>query len=113
MADYNGCTPLDIAIAKNNTKAVNQLLLILVKYQNHPLFNWIVDKNVKSLLKMNIQLSEYFRTSLPWFKIESTKIKDTCKYAEAAILISNANNLYDLISNIDVELNDKSDNNQN
>ena len=53
---------------------------------------------------MNIQLSEYFRSTLPWFKIESTKIKYTSKITDTIILKSNAVNLYELIKNIDIEV---------
>ena len=50
---------------------------------------------------MKIQLSEYFQTSLAWFKIELTKVKDTCQNTEIAIIKSNAATLIDLIEDIE------------
>ena len=56
-----------------------------------------------------IQLIEYFKTSLPWFKLEITKVKDTRKNGRSKILQFNAANLHSLIEDIDIKLNEASD----
>ncbi|CDW86987.1 UNKNOWN [Stylonychia lemnae] len=57
---YGQSNPLDIALKNKQQKIINLLLQILLKYQNHILFNEIIDKNLCELIKQNINLHEYF-----------------------------------------------------
>ncbi|CDW81228.1 UNKNOWN [Stylonychia lemnae] len=70
---YGKQNPLDIAIQNRQQKVINLMMSALTKYQDHILFNEIVDKNLCSLIKEQIDLVEYFESSMPKYQIFDSK----------------------------------------
>ncbi|CDW79546.1 wd-40 repeat protein [Stylonychia lemnae] len=70
---YGNKTPLDIAILNRQQKIINLMMSTLTKYQDHILFNEIVDKNICNLIKEQIDLQEYFESSMPIYQIFDSK----------------------------------------
>ena len=64
---YNtqGNTPLDFALSNNATKSINLLICLIFRFYNHSYFNFIVDKQLCSLIEKGIDLNEYFESEIP------------------------------------------------
>eukprot|EP00347_Sterkiella_histriomuscorum_P017645 403348548 len=69
-------SPLDIAIKANYIKSVCLYLDLIVKFQNNHSFNYLIDKNLISLIQKSINLSEYFESNLPIIKIDNKNYPD-------------------------------------
>lgn len=41
----------------------------MLKYQNNPLFNYLIDKNLCKLIQLDIDMNDYFESKLPIFEI--------------------------------------------
>eukprot|EP00347_Sterkiella_histriomuscorum_P023276 403335266 len=76
MLISNQKSPLDIAINANDIKSVILLLEIIVKFQNNHVFNYLVDKNLISLIEMQINLDDYFESHLPMIKLLNQNYPD-------------------------------------
>eukprot|EP00347_Sterkiella_histriomuscorum_P017796 403347960 len=76
MLISNKKSPLDVAINANDIKSVIALLEIVVKFQNNHVFNYLVDKNLISLIEMQINLNDYFESNLPVTKINNQTFPD-------------------------------------
>ncbi|CDW72372.1 wd-40 repeat protein [Stylonychia lemnae] len=64
-----GDSPLDFCIKAHQQKIINLMLTIIIKYQDHIMFNKLIDKNLCELIKQQIDLQEYFESSLPTYQI--------------------------------------------
>ncbi|CDW77824.1 wd-40 repeat protein [Stylonychia lemnae] len=64
-----GKTPLQLAIEKNQVKSISILLELMIKYQENKHLNCFIDENLVQLMKFQIDLSEYFDTSMSIFQI--------------------------------------------
>ncbi|CDW76933.1 UNKNOWN [Stylonychia lemnae] len=62
-------SPLDSQIRNNQQKIINLILSVILKYQDHLFFNQLIDKHVCELIKQNIDLQDYFDSSLPIYQI--------------------------------------------
>ncbi|CDW85076.1 wd-40 repeat protein [Stylonychia lemnae] len=62
-------SPLDISVKNRQQKIINLILSIVLKYQNHIMFNQLIDKNLCELLKQQIDLQEYFDSNLVRYQI--------------------------------------------
>jgi hypothetical protein len=69
----NGVSPLDMAVKENQTVSINLMIEMMVKFFDNENFNYIVDRHFCSLLRKNINLSAYFNTSLPTYKVINSK----------------------------------------
>eukprot|EP00347_Sterkiella_histriomuscorum_P005927 403354731 len=76
MLISNQKSPLDIAINANDIKSVILLLEIIVKFQNNHVFNYLVDKNLISLIEMQVNLDDYFESHLPMIKLLNQNYPD-------------------------------------
>ncbi|CDW90203.1 wd-40 repeat protein [Stylonychia lemnae] len=64
-----GESPFDFSINKNQQKIINIILSVIQKYQDHIMFNELVDKNLCKIIKQQIDLQEYFESNLPSYEI--------------------------------------------
>ncbi|CDW84948.1 UNKNOWN [Stylonychia lemnae] len=64
-----GESPLDFSIKNHQQKIINLILSMITKYQDHILFNQLIDKNLCELIKQQIDLQEYFQSNLPNYEI--------------------------------------------
>ncbi|CDW91000.1 wd-40 repeat protein [Stylonychia lemnae] len=64
-----GESPFDLSINNHQQKIINLILSTILKYQDHILFNELVDKNLCELIKQQIDLQEYFESNLPNYDI--------------------------------------------
>ncbi|CDW91442.1 wd-40 repeat protein [Stylonychia lemnae] len=62
-------SPLDFSIKNRQQKIINLILSIILKYQDHIIFNQFVDKSLCELFKQQIDLQEYFDSNLPSYQI--------------------------------------------
>ncbi|CDW76701.1 UNKNOWN [Stylonychia lemnae] len=69
----NGESPLDFSIKARQQKIINLLLSMTIKYQDHIMFNKLIDKNLNELIKQQIDLQEYFESNLPNYQILDSK----------------------------------------
>ncbi|CDW82015.1 wd-40 repeat protein [Stylonychia lemnae] len=69
-------SPLDFSVKAHQRKISNIMLQILIKYQDHILFNELVDKNFCNLIKQQIDLQEYFESNLPKYEILTRLFSD-------------------------------------
>eukprot|EP00347_Sterkiella_histriomuscorum_P016393 403353358 len=69
-------SPLDVAIKANQIKSVSLYLDLIVKFQNNHSFNYLIDKNLISLIQKSISLSEYFESNLPIIKVNNKNYPD-------------------------------------
>lgn len=66
-----GISPLDTAIKSNQIKSIVLLLDMIVKFQENHCFNFLIDKHFNTLIDKQINLNDYFDSSLPIIKINS------------------------------------------
>ncbi|CDW78457.1 wd-40 repeat protein [Stylonychia lemnae] len=64
-----GESPLDFSIKAHQQKIINLILSMIIKYQDHIVFNNLVDRNLCELIKQQIDLQEYFDSNLPTYQI--------------------------------------------
>ncbi|CDW81576.1 UNKNOWN [Stylonychia lemnae] len=64
-----GESPLDFCINAHQQKIINLMISMIVKYQDHIMFNKLIDKNLCKLIKQQIDLQEYFESNLPTYEI--------------------------------------------
>ncbi|CDW83425.1 wd-40 repeat protein [Stylonychia lemnae] len=64
-----GESPLDFSINNRQQKIINLILSMIIKYQDHIMFNQLIDKNLCELIKQQIDLQEYFESHLPNYEI--------------------------------------------
>ncbi|CDW84834.1 wd-40 repeat protein [Stylonychia lemnae] len=69
----NGSSPLDKVLEMSQQKNVFIILDLILKYQNHILFNEIVDKNICRMVSQSINLQDYFQSQLPIYQIFDDK----------------------------------------
>ncbi|CDW71536.1 serine threonine protein kinase [Stylonychia lemnae] len=62
-------TPLDISLKNKQQKILNLILSMIIKYQDHFVFNQLVDNQLCELIKQQIDLQEYFDSNLPSYQI--------------------------------------------
>ncbi|CDW84942.1 wd-40 repeat protein [Stylonychia lemnae] len=62
-------SPLDFSIKNHQQKIINIILSMIIKYQDHILFNQLIDKNFCELIMQQIDLQEYFDSHLPIYEI--------------------------------------------
>lgn len=55
-----GYSPLDFAIEMNEQKSINVFLDMIIKFQNDPLHNYIIDHHLCEIIEKGIDLKEYF-----------------------------------------------------
>ncbi|CDW74716.1 wd-40 repeat protein [Stylonychia lemnae] len=68
-----GDSPLDFSIKAHQQKIINLILSMIIKYQDHIVFNQLVDKNFNELIIQQIDLQEYFESNLPIYQILDSK----------------------------------------
>ncbi|CDW91093.1 wd-40 repeat protein [Stylonychia lemnae] len=66
---FGNLTPLDFSIKNHQQKIINTILSVILKYQDHLVFNQLIDKNLCELIKQQIDLQEYFDSNLPQYQI--------------------------------------------
>ncbi|CDW79849.1 wd-40 repeat protein [Stylonychia lemnae] len=64
-----GESALDFSIKNQQQKIINIILSMIIKYQDHIMFNKLVDKNLCELIKQQIDLQEYFQSNLSSYEI--------------------------------------------
>ncbi|CDW79314.1 wd-40 repeat protein [Stylonychia lemnae] len=64
-----GESPFDFSINNHQQKIINLILSMITKYQDHIMFNQLVDKNLSELIKQQNDLQEYFESSLANYEI--------------------------------------------
>ncbi|CDW85239.1 wd-40 repeat protein [Stylonychia lemnae] len=64
-----GESPLDFSIKNQQQKIINLIIAMIIKYQDHILFNKLIDKNLCELIKQQIDLQEYFESNLANYEI--------------------------------------------
>ncbi|CDW85302.1 wd-40 repeat protein [Stylonychia lemnae] len=65
----NGQSPFDFATQNRQQKILNLILHVIIKYQNHILFNQLIDKHICELIEYKIDLQDYFESHLPFYEI--------------------------------------------
>ena len=68
-----GKSPLQHVLDENNINSTNLILKIIIKYQNNPCFNYLVDPLIKDLIQKGIDLKEYFDSDLPLYRIKDER----------------------------------------
>ncbi len=68
---YYDDTLLDRAIYESNNGIITLILQIMVAFQNHPMHNHVVDRNICYLIKNRFDLKDYFESKLPWFQAKT------------------------------------------
>ncbi|CDW91053.1 UNKNOWN [Stylonychia lemnae] len=79
-------SPLDFSIKAHQQKIINLMLSILIKYQDHIIFNKLIDKNLCELIKQQIDLQEYFDSNLPKYQILDQSFPNQHYYEEEMIV---------------------------
>ncbi|CDW78734.1 wd-40 repeat protein [Stylonychia lemnae] len=64
-----GESPLDFSIKARQQKIINLILCVIIKYQDHIIFNALIDKHLCELIKQQIDLQEYFDSKLAIYEI--------------------------------------------
>ncbi|CDW84476.1 wd-40 repeat protein [Stylonychia lemnae] len=64
-----GESPLDFSLSNRQQKIINLILQMILKYQDHIMFNQLIDKNLCELIRQQVDLQEYFQSNLPKYEI--------------------------------------------
>ncbi|CDW82402.1 serine threonine protein kinase [Stylonychia lemnae] len=67
-----GLSPLDYYVINDDYQKINFALDLMVRFQNHSMFNSIIDKNLIYLISKNFDLKEYLNSKLPICSIETS-----------------------------------------
>lgn len=73
--DKDGKTPLDIAVEGNQILSIGIIIEKIIHFYNNPIFNYIIDKNLITLFRLNVDLSSYFESNLPLFEVYYSEFK--------------------------------------
>eukprot|EP00347_Sterkiella_histriomuscorum_P003781 403362967 len=69
-------TPFDIAMKEKDFQSIIILLDIMIKYQNHIVYNYLVDPHINFLIEKRANLEDYFNSNLPISKIKNKSYQD-------------------------------------
>eukprot|EP00347_Sterkiella_histriomuscorum_P008487 403344908 len=69
-------TPFDIAMKKGDFQSIIILMDIMIRYQNHTEFNYLIDPHINFLIEKKANLEEYFNSNLPISKIKNISYLD-------------------------------------
>ncbi|CDW73519.1 UNKNOWN [Stylonychia lemnae] len=73
-------SPLDFSIKNRQQRIINLILSIILKYQDHLIFNQLVDKNLCELLKQQIDLVSILITQEMFIKNTKNYLVRSQKY---------------------------------
>eukprot|EP00347_Sterkiella_histriomuscorum_P001793 403370658 len=74
-------TPFDIVKQNNDIQSMIILLDIMLKIQNHTVYNYLVDPHINYLIKERVNLEDYFNSNLP---ISQIKNKSYLEYSTSS-----------------------------
>ncbi|CDW87439.1 wd-40 repeat protein [Stylonychia lemnae] len=66
---YQGKIALDVAIQQSQHKSIAIILDLLIKYQDHVMFNEIVDKHLCKLINLRVDLTDYLQSNMIVYSI--------------------------------------------
>ncbi len=99
--NFKNQTPLDIAVEKNFIRSINIMLEIMDRHQENVMLNYAIDKNLCKIIKLGVDLKQYFATELPITQIKSAMFPslhqdDSVKiYGANFVNLVNANDCYE------------------
>eukprot|EP00347_Sterkiella_histriomuscorum_P004138 403361610 len=67
-------TSLDKAIQEKNIQRVELYLQLLVRFNDSPAFNFVIDRNIQQLLDMQINIQEYLESQLCFAAVQTNYI---------------------------------------
>eukprot|EP00347_Sterkiella_histriomuscorum_P007196 403349897 len=76
-------TSLDIAIKEKDIQRIQIYLSLIMKNHDNPVFNFVLDRNLNSLLKIQTNLREYFESQLCFVSVD---IKQNFSSSEDTII---------------------------
>ncbi|CDW88037.1 wd-40 repeat protein [Stylonychia lemnae] len=103
-------TPLEFSIKNRQQKIINLILEIILKYQEHLMYNQIIDKNLCELIKQDIDLSEYFDSTMPYYQIIDKAFPNQHKNDKELITGINLNHPKDIHTKYEELYSDKLEN---
>jgi hypothetical protein len=97
--DCKGLTVFDYAVKKNMTSVVGRLLNLMTSADHKGLlYCHIIERNLALLVKMGMDLNNYFKSEMVYYEIENPAYPQYHKLGEEFEIPSNAENIQEIIS---------------